>query len=80
MPVAWYSDPGNHGVAEKWGLKARDTIKAGDVDPKRAVYTNFRAGDELAEELWGSQETSEELRSMKMRLDPGPMFQSFPGF
>jgi hypothetical protein len=77
LPIAWYSDPAYHEVAEQWGVKARKTIKAGDTNEKVAVYTNFRAGMESAEELWGSQENAKKIQEMKKRLDPASMFQSF---
>lgn len=60
-------------------MKTRETIKAGDTNSKKAVYTNFRAGMETEEELWGSKENANKLKEMKKRLDPGNMFQSFPG-
>ena len=34
---------------------------------------------ETEEELWGSKENANKLKEMKKRLDPGNMFQSFPG-
>ena len=76
LPFGWYSDPANHGAAERWGLKARNIIKAGDTTEKVAVYANFRAGTETAEELWGSVENSNKLKEIKKRLDPVIMFQS----
>lgn len=69
-------DPANHAVVEQWGVRARNTAKSGDSNGKVAVYTNFRAGTETAEELWGSKENVDRIKKMKMRLDPVAMFQS----
>ena len=76
LPIGWYADPANHAAIEQWGVKARDTMKSGDSTSKVAVYTNFRAGTETAEELWGSREHADRIKEMKKRLDPVAMFQS----
>lgn len=57
-------------------MKARNTAKAGDTTEKVSVNTDFRAGTETAEELWGSKENADKLKKMKKRLDPVNMFQS----
>ena len=75
-PVVWYSNPEFNDIAADWGLRARNTMKSGDSTEKVAVYTNFRAGIETAEELWGNSDNVAKIGEMKKRLDPGAMFQS----